>query len=97
MTVQSFEIGTIRVSAGEKSFTWTKLSHTGAREIRIPTVVVNGKASGPVLLATAGIHGDEYEGHDAIHKLASEIDSGESSGYYHRAPFCERPRVRGHF
>jgi uncharacterized protein len=39
-----------------------------------PLCVVRGRQDGPTLAATAGIHGDEYEGPRAVHDLLAEID-----------------------
>jgi N-alpha-acetyl-L-2,4-diaminobutyrate deacetylase len=47
--------------------------------IEIPIVVVKN-GSGPTVLLTAGIHGDEYEGQIAIARLAQQLDPAEVSG-----------------
>ena len=47
--------------------------------IRMPIAcIANG--SGPTVLLTAGIHGDEYEGQIAIARLAQQLDPAEVSG-----------------
>lgn len=40
----------------------------------IPVIVVNGALPGPRLCVAAGIHGDEYEGMEAVRRLAEELD-----------------------
>ncbi|MFO1060436.1 MAG: succinylglutamate desuccinylase/aspartoacylase family protein [Dongiaceae bacterium] len=47
--------------------------------VEIPIVVVKN-GSGPTVLLTAGIHGDEYEGQIAIARLAQQLDPAEVSG-----------------
>ncbi len=42
--------------------------------------VIKGKSDGPHLLITAGVHGDEYEGIEAIRRLIAEIQSSEIIG-----------------
>ena len=45
------------------------------------TVRIQGRGGeGPRLLVTAGVHGDEYEGMEAIRKLIDSIDSNQLSG-----------------
>ena len=41
---------------------------------------INGELDGPNLLITAGVHGDEYEGIEAIRRLISEISPDELAG-----------------
>jgi predicted deacylase len=40
----------------------------------LPILAARGKADGPVLLVTGGVHGDEYEGPAAIARLFQEIE-----------------------
>lgn len=40
----------------------------------VPVIVLRGERPGPRLLLTAGIHGDELNGIDVIHRLARTID-----------------------
>jgi predicted deacylase len=42
--------------------------------------ILEGKRSGPHLLITAGVHGDEFEGMAAVRRLAREIDPAELRG-----------------
>ena len=40
----------------------------------LPILAARGRADGPILLVTGGVHGDEYEGPAAIARLFQEID-----------------------
>src|SRR5438309_2550143 len=40
----------------------------------LPVLAARGKADGPVLLVTGGVHGDEYEGPAAIARLFQELE-----------------------
>lgn len=48
------------------------LSDWGA--VEIPVIIVRGCAPGPLFLAVAGVHGNEYEGMEAIRQVVSELD-----------------------
>ena len=48
--------------------------------ISLPVTVINGSKEGPVLLLTAGVHGDEYPSMFALQKLQKEIDPSRLSG-----------------
>ena len=45
----------------------------GHTRIRIPVAAIHGKATGPTLLVTAGIDGDEYAGIEAAYRLIHEF------------------------
>ena len=40
----------------------------------VPAMAVQGAAPGPTLLAVAGVHGDEYEGMEAIRRVFAALD-----------------------
>lgn len=46
----------------------------------LPTLVVCGAKPGPVLLVTAGVHGDEYEPIAAIHRAFAELEPAPLAG-----------------
>ncbi len=46
----------------------------GGEQVRWPVLVVRGRQPGKVLLATAGTHGDEYEGMAAIHQFYRQLN-----------------------
>ncbi len=48
--------------------------------IELQTIEVVGKAEGPHLLITGGVHGDEFESMTAIRRLAIAVDASELSG-----------------
>jgi len=45
-----------------------------------PVVLIRGRERGPVLAASAGVHGDEYEGIRAILDVVAELDPGQMRG-----------------
>ena len=65
---------------------------SGWGTIEIPIVVVKN-GSGPTVLLTAGIHGDEYEGQIAISRLSAELDPKAVSGRVIMMPAVNVPAV----
>ncbi|MFC4669251.1 succinylglutamate desuccinylase/aspartoacylase family protein [Seohaeicola nanhaiensis] len=58
--------------------------------IAIPIAVV-AKGSGPTVLLTGGVHGDEYEGPVALARLAREIDPDQVRGRIIIVPTMNHP------
>lgn len=48
--------------------------------LELPLLVVRGREPGPVLVASAGVHGDEYEGIQAILETAAALDPAAMRG-----------------
>lgn len=70
-----FELMGVTTHSGEKTSYMA-----GERDISLPVTVINGKNEGPVLLLTAGIHGDEYPSMLALQQLQQSINPKEMSG-----------------
>jgi predicted deacylase len=54
--------------------------------IRLPLVVVNGAHEGPTFVASGGVHGDEYEGPEAILRTWSALDPQQLKGTFVGVP-----------
>ena len=52
----------------------------GGTEVRIPFILVNGIQDGPTVNLHAGIHGDEFEGINAIWRIARDMKPKDLSG-----------------
>lgn len=63
---------------------------TGQRWL-VPLVVVKGAQPGPRLLVTAGIHGDELNGIDVVHKLVARLDVQALAGTLIAVPGLNPP------
>ena len=59
--------------------------------LRLPLLVVQGARPGRTLVALGGVHGDEYEGVDAVHQVFESLDPNEMSGAFLGAPVCNPP------
>lgn len=72
---ESFELVGVSTPAGESH---SYMATEG--DISLPVTVVHGAHEGPVLLLTAGIHGDEFPAMFALQRLRSELDPNELRG-----------------
>lgn len=70
-----YELMGVTTKTGEKTSYLAKENN-----ITLPVTVINGKSDGPVLLLTAGIHGDEFPSMYALQQLQQSIDPKEMSG-----------------
>lgn len=57
-------------------------------------IVIRGREAGPRLLISAGVHGDEYEGIEAIWELAKAISSEELKGELTLIPIVNEAAFR---
>jgi predicted deacylase len=54
----------------------------------LPALVIKGTTSGPILMITAGVHGDEFEGMVAIPKFVRSLNPGTLAGTVVGLPVC---------
>jgi predicted deacylase len=78
--INEFELETITL--GTKGWTQLSIMDGLANPIVVPIAVVKGAVAGPILLATAGVHGDEFEGMETIRKLFNELDPAKLQGTF---------------
>lgn len=71
----SFELNSVTTAPGKMN---SYIAKKGA--VELPITVIQGKQVGPVLLLTAGIHGDEFPAMFALQRLKNEIDAKELKG-----------------
>lgn len=62
-----------------------------AKGLSLPVLLVCGRNKGPTLVATAGIHGDEYEGVRTILDTHASLDPDEMSGTLLAVPVANPP------
>jgi len=58
---------------------------------RLPWLAITGVTAGPTLVVTAGVHGDEYEGIEAIALLYRQLDPAQIRGNLIMVPVCNMP------
>ncbi len=59
--------------------------------LSIPVLAVKGAGQGKTLVATAGVHGDEYEGMEAIYRTFEALDPSNLSGTFVAVPVVTLP------
>lgn len=77
----SFKLGGSILEPGELRRYMAPLgTRSDGSPLGVPIIGVMGMRPGPVLGIIAGIHGDEYEGPEAVRLLCDEIDPAQLSG-----------------
>ncbi len=97
--VQTLQISEFSLASIPPASKWQGWIHLGelpaGEQVRWPVLVVRGRRPGKVLLATAGTHGDEYEGMAAIHQFYRQLKVDELSGTLLAIPMLTPPAVTG--
>ena len=80
MSTKPIAAGEITAAPGQvaRGFLTTEVGR--GVSVRMPVVVINGKADGPVFAVTAGVHGAEYPGIEAAIRLSRTLDPAEVRG-----------------
>lgn len=58
----------------------------GGGSITIPVIVAHGRKPGPRMLVISGVHGDEYEGAEALRDVWRDLDTESLAGVYIGVP-----------
>jgi predicted deacylase len=80
-TETAYRIGSLRCAPGERAegLIPVGMSSYGVA-LGLPLLVVNGTAPGPVLCVDGGVHGDEYDGMEAVRRVVAELDPAALRG-----------------
>lgn len=90
MHFQNFNIPTL--PRNQKQTDWlTVATRSDGSEWRLPLLYVTGAMPGPTLIVTAAVHGDEYEGVEAIPQVFQQIQPDELCGTLVMVPVCNMP------
>ncbi|MFM8581421.1 MAG: succinylglutamate desuccinylase/aspartoacylase family protein [Planctomycetaceae bacterium] len=66
------QLGTAKAQPGKLTYgTWDLVEHPTGGKDQLPVVLAQGSAKGPVFWLTAGIHGNEHAGLQALHLLVT--------------------------
>ncbi len=85
-TVPIGEIDLAAMPPGRKWRCWLQVA-TGLRQpVMVPFVVARGVSPGPTVFAVAGVHGNEYEGMEAIRATFAALDVGRLAGTFAGIP-----------
>jgi uncharacterized protein len=73
--------GSLKVRPGQKKYGPLVIAkRPDGTDIFVPLMVVNGAKPGPTLFLDSAIHGDEYEGSEAIRRLYRQLDPARLKG-----------------
>lgn len=90
MHFDKFEIA--QLTSGEKATGfWEVAPRADGGAWKLPLLYACGTASGPVLVVTAGVHGDEYEGVEAIPRIFQQIEPETLRGTLVMLAVCNLP------
>mgnify|MGYP003288079849 CR=1 FL=1 len=93
-TPQGFNPDGLAPSSKQKFF--VELSPaSGGNSVGFPVLVANGAHPGKTLVAVAGVHGDEYEGVQALHDVYNDLDVDQLSGRVIAVPIVNLPAHLG--
>lgn len=89
---EKLEIGDLKVKRGEKGQGYLPVAARGdGSSIPLPLLVVNGLHQGPTFVVSGGVHGDEYEGPEAVQRLWRQLDPGKLRGVFLGVPVVNVP------
>jgi N2-acetyl-L-2,4-diaminobutanoate deacetylase len=81
LELHAFELD--RFPMGSSSGCWIRLFELpGWGPVEVPAIVARGRESGPLLFTVAGIHGNEYEGMEAIRQVSAALDPASMRGTF---------------
>jgi len=78
--LERFELASF--APGKKHSLWLHAFDELSGPVLLPGLVVRGARPGPLLLAIAGVHGDEYEGMEAIRQCVDALDPDTLTGTF---------------
>ena len=90
MNFQDFDIPTL--PRNHKQSGWLTVStRADGGEWRLPLLYVTGRQPGATLVVTAAVHGDEYEGVEAIPSIYQQVEPNSLRGTLVMLPVCNMP------
>jgi predicted deacylase len=91
MFTKSMTVGEITAAPGQVARGFLSTDVGRGATVRMPVVVINGKADGPVFGVTAGVHGAEYPGIEAAIRMSRMLNPAEVRGAVIIVPLVSVP------
>ena len=86
------EIDVSKLSRNTKETSWLKVTRRAdGGHWELPFLYVTGPTVGPTLLVLAAVHGDEYEGVEAVPRIFRSLTPGDLCGTLLMVPICNVP------
>ena len=90
MHFEDFSIPTL--PRNQKETHWLVVaSRADGSEWRLPLLTISGVKPGPTLVVTAAVHGNEYEGVEAIPRIFAQLQPETLHGTLVMMPVCNMP------
>ncbi|WP_428258842.1 succinylglutamate desuccinylase/aspartoacylase family protein [Gallibacter sp. Marseille-QA0791] len=87
MLTKSFNLEEIIAKRNQKLCGFIDLAQkVDSSQVRLPYMIVCGAEDGPVLLVDCCVHGDEYEGAEAIARIYNQLDPTKMKGTFIGVP-----------
>ncbi|MFI0445394.1 succinylglutamate desuccinylase/aspartoacylase family protein [Actinomadura sp. 6N118] len=91
-TEHTYILGSVTCAPGERAEGLIPVgTSTYGVELGIPLIIVNGTEPGPVLCVDAGVHGDEYDGQEAVRRVLATTVPAELRGTLVGIPCMNTP------
>lgn len=84
--IETFDVDQIPEGTAAKIELASVQTHNG--RLCIPALVVRGEHPGPTVMAVAGVHGNEYEGQEAVRNVYESLDPQSLAGTFFGIPVC---------
>lgn len=78
-------------SPGKEAFFLETSPWTTGQKLGFPVLLARGKKQGKTLVAVAGVHGDEYEGVQALHEIFHQLNTDDMNGKFLAVPVVNLP------
>lgn len=90
MEFEAFDVS--RIPSGEKRTGWLEVApRADGGTWRLPLLHVKGNPDGPILVVTGAVHGNEYEGVEAIPRIYDQVEPDVLRGTLVMLPVCNMP------
>ena len=94
-TMHISELDVTNLERGNKNACWLDISpRVEGGWWQIPFLSVTGTQPGPTLVVFAGVHGDEYEGVEAIPRIAEQVNPPPTARHTPHGPRLQHGRLR---
>jgi predicted deacylase len=81
-----------KLTPGSKVTAWLPVApRADGKQWELPVLAAKGAQDGPMLVVLAAVHGDEYEGIEAIPLAFGDVDPAHLSGTLVMVPICNLP------
>ena len=87
MLTKKFNLEEVIAKRNQKQCGFIDLAQkVDSSQVRLPYMIVCGAEDGPVLLVDCCVHGDEYEGAEAISRIYNQLDPAKMKGTFIGVP-----------